>query len=148
MAWSTEELIEQFRLTIPAMPADVVSDAELESDIDIYKYYVSEKSFGKLFPKALSYFIAHMRTLNDMVASAVASGGGAGDSSLVAGALTAEREGDLSRSYAAGSGSSSSDSANESVLKKTLYGQLFLQLQSMVILSATIRVGGCCGCCR
>ena len=71
--YSTQELIAVFRLTIPAM-ADV-TDAELTSDIEIYRDYVSEKRFGKLFPKALAYFIAHMRTLNDMIANAVADGG-------------------------------------------------------------------------
>lgn len=147
MAWSTAELIEQFRLTIPAMPADVVSDAELASDIDVYRVFVSEKRFGELYPKALSYFIAHMRTLNDMIASAVADGSNAGDSSLMMGAVTSEREGDLSRSYADGSGTSAGDSDYESLLKKTMYGRLFLQLRSMVVLSATVRVGGgCCGC--
>ena len=147
MAWSTAELIEQFRLTIPAMPADVVSDAELASDIDVYGVYVSEKRFGKLYPKALSYFIAHMRTLNDMIASAVSDGSNAGDSSLMMGAITSEKEGDLSRSYSDGSGTSASDSDYESLLKKTLYGRLFLQLRDMVMLSVTIRAGGGCGGC-
>lgn len=140
MAWSTEELIAQFRLTIPAMPADVVSDEELASDIDVYRDYVSERRFGKLFPKALSYFIAHMRTLNDMIAGAVSAGGTAGDSSLLAGAVTSEREGDLSRSYATPSAASSS-SDYDAVLKKTMYGQLFLQLRAMVCVTATVRIG-------
>lgn len=147
MAWSTTELIEQFRLTIPAMPADVVSDAELASDIDVYSAYVSEKRFGKLYPKALSYFIAHMRTLNDMIAGAVASGSNAGDPVLNAGALISEREGDLARGYSSGGSGSSSGSSSDSdeVLKKTIYGKLFLQLRAMVICSATVRVGGHCG---
>ena len=135
MAWPTEELIRIFRLTIPAMPADVVSDEELESDIECYSDYVSERGFGKLYPKALSYFIAHMRTLNGEIAAA----GTAADSSLVSGALTSEKEGDLQRSYAAPSGSSSSC---ESLLAKTMYGQLFLQLQSMCVLPVTVRIGG------
>ncbi len=143
MAWSTEKLIEVFRLTIPAM-ADV-SDAELASDIEVYGYYVSEKRFGRLFPKALAYFIAHMRTLNTMIASAVDSGSNAGDAVLNAGALTSEREGDLARGYSAGSGSSGSASDSDDILRKTLYGKLFLQLRDMVIVGATIRVGGHCG---
>lgn len=146
MTWNIEDLIAQFRLTIPAMPADVVSDEELASDIEMYRDYVSEKRFGRLFPKALSYFIAHMRTLNDIIAAAVSAGGTAGDSSLLAGTITSEKEGELSRSYAAPSTSSSSD--YDAVLKKTMYGQLFLQLRAMVCVSATVRIGvgrGGCG---
>lgn len=146
MAWSTADLIQVFRLTIPAMSD--VTDAELESDIEIYRYYVSEKRFGRLFPKALAYFIAHMRTLNDMIASAVASGGTAGDALLNAGALTSEKEGELSRGYSSGSGSSGGSGSNsDRILMKTLYGKLFLQLRDMVIMSATVRVGGACGRC-
>ena len=145
MAWKTEELIKVFRLTIPAMAE--VSDEELTSDIEIYRDYISEKRFGKLFPKALSYFIAHTRTLNDMIGQAVASGSGAGDALLNAGSLVSEREGDLSRGYASGGSNSSGNSSDsDEILKKTLYGKLFLQLRAMVIVPATVRVGGRCGC--
>jgi len=137
--YTTEQLIEEFRLTIPAM-ADV-TDGELASDIDIYSDYVSEKRFGKLYPKALSYFIAHMRTLNAMIADAVAGGGGAGDPSFTAGALTREKEGDLERGYAS-SASSSSGGDSEELFHKTLYGQAFLQLRAMVIIPVTVRRRG------
>ena len=141
--YSTQELIAVFRLTIPAM-ADV-TDAELTSDIEIYRDYVSEKRFGKLFPKALAYFIAHMRTLNDMIANAVADGGVA-DGNVATGALIREKEGDLARAYADPSASGSGDTESEALLKKTLYGQLFLQLRAMVIVPVNIRRGGgCCG---
>lgn len=142
--YSTEELIRVFRLTIPAM-ADV-TDEELTSDIEIYRDYVSEKRFGKLFPKALAYFIAHMRTLNSMIADAVSGGGGAGDEHLTAGAMTSEREGDLSRGYGSNSNGNTSDS--DELLKKTLYGQMFLQLRSMVIVPVTVRPRFKCGGCR
>lgn len=137
--YSTQELIAVFRLTIPAM-ADV-TDAELTSDIDIYRDYVSEKRFGKLFPKALAYFIAHMRTLNDMIANAVA-GGGVADGSVAPGALIREKEGDLERAYADASSSGSGDTVAEALLKKTVYGQQFLMLRAMVIVPVTIRQGG------
>jgi len=141
--YTTEQLIEVFRLTIPAMAE--VTDEELTSDIEIYRDYVSEKRFGKLFPKALAYFIAHMRTLNDMIANAVA-GGGVADGNVATGALISEKEGDLERSYADPSASGSGDTESEALLKKTLYGQMFLQLRAMVIVPVTIRRGGgCCG---
>ena len=136
-------MIEVFRLTVPAMTE--VTDEELISDIEIYRDYVSEKRFGKLFPKALSYFIAHMRTLNTMIANAVA-GGGVADGSVATGALIREKEGDLERAYADTSASGSDDTDVEALLKKTVYGQQFLTLRAMVIVPVTIRRGGgCCG---
>lgn len=140
---TTAELIEVFRLTIPAMPDTVVTDDELTSDIETYGDYVSEKRFGKLYPKALAFFIAHMRTLNDMIANAVASGSNGGDASFTAGGLIREKEGDLERGYA--SGSTDGDSDSEALLKKTIYGQQFLMLRAMCIVPVTIRHGGCYG---
>ena len=140
---SPQELIAVFRLTVPAMAE--VTDEELTSDNEVYRDYVSEKRFGKLFPKALSYFIAHMRTLNAMIANAVVDGGVA-DGSVAPGALIREKEGDLERSYADPSASGSSDTDVEALLKKTVYGQQFLMLRAMVIVPVTIRRGGgCCG---
>jgi hypothetical protein len=124
-----------------------VTDAELTSDIGIYRDYISERRFGKLFPKALSYFVAHMRTLNDMIAAAVADGGTAGDPSFTAGSLTREKEGDLERSYGAPSAFGSGDTESEALLKRTIYGQLFLQLRAMCIIPVMVRKGvGGCGC--
>ena len=141
--YTTQELIAVFRLTVPAMAE--VTDEELTSDIEIYRGYVSEKRFGKLFPKALSYFIAHMRTLNDMIANAVADGGVA-DGNVATGALIREKEGDLERAYADTSTSGSGDTEAEALLKKTVYGQQFLMLRAMAIVPVTIRRGGgCCG---
>ena len=141
--YTTEQLIEVFRLTVPAMAE--VTDEELTSDIGVYRDYVSEKRFGKLFPKALSYFIAHMRTLNTMIANAVA-GGGVADGNVTTGALIREKEGDLERSYADPSASGSSGTDVEALLKKTVYGQQFLMLRAMAIVPVMIRQGGgCCG---
>lgn len=141
MAYTTAYLIEQFRLTVPAMSD--VTDEKLTSDFDIYAPYLNEKAFGTMYPKALCYFVAHMRTLNDMIMVAVQSGGTAGDPSFLAGALTGEREGDLQRTYAALSTSSTNE--GNMVLMKTMYGQLFLQLRRMCIIPVTIRHGGCYG---
>lgn len=139
MAWETAELIDVFRLTIPAM-ADV-TDAELASDIETYRDYISEKVFGKLFPKALAYFIAHMRTLNGMISNAVAGGSGAGAPIFSAGTLVSEKESDLQRSYSAGSSSATTSTNSDELLKKTLYGQMFLQLKEMVVVTAVVRRG-------
>ena len=130
-------------MTVPAMAE--VTDEELTSDIGAYREYVSEKRFGTLFPKALSYFISHMRTLNTMIANTVVSGGVA-DGSVAPGALIREKEGDLERSYADPSASGSRDTDVEALLKKTVYGQQFLMLRAMIIVPVTIRRGGgCCG---
>ncbi len=144
MAWTTAELIAVFRLTVPALSD--VTDAQLALDFEIYRDYVSERRFGKLYPKALSYFVAHMITLNQMIASK-ASDGGAGNVNLTAGGLTSEKEGQLARGYS--SVVSASTGAGDDLLKKTLYGQMFLQLRDMVIVAPTIRTGRWfCGGCR
>jgi len=142
--YTTEEIIKVFRLTVPAMSE--VTDEELTSDIEVYRDYVSEKRFKKLFPKALSYFIAHMRTLNDMIFNAVADGGVA-DANVTTGALIREREGDLEREYSDTSTSGDGDTESEALLKKTVYGQMFLQLRAMVIVPVTVRKRGIYGLC-
>ena len=134
MAWTTEELTQVFRLTVPALSD--VTDEQLALDFGVYGDYVSEGRFGKLYPKALCYFVAHMITLNQMIANA---GGNAGNVNLVAGGLTSEKEGQLARGYA--NVSSPGTSASDEILKKTLYGQLFLQLRDMAIVAPTIRTG-------
>lgn len=140
MAWTTEELTQVFRLTVPALSD--VTDEQLALDFGVYGDYVSEGRFGKLYPKALCYFVAHMITLNHMIANA---GGNAGNVNLVAGGLISEKEDKLARGYA--NVASSGTSASDEILKKTLYGQLFLQLRDMVIVSPTIRTGRWfCGC--
>ena len=138
MAWGTAGLINTFRLTVPAM-ADV-TDAELTSDIEAYRDYISEKVFGRLFPKALAYFIAHMRTINGMIGSVVSTGGNAGNPNLTVGAVTSAKEGDLQLTFSAGS-SSSGGSDSDELLKKTLYGQMFLQLKEMVVVTGLVRRG-------
>lgn len=142
--YTTEEIIKVFRLTVPAMSE--VTDEELTSDIEVYRDYVSEKRFKKLFPKAMSFFIAHMRTLNDMISNAVASGGVA-DANVTTGALIREREGDLEREYSDTSTSGDGDTESEALLKKTVYGQMFLQLRAMVIVPVTVRKRGIYGLC-
>lgn len=142
MAWTTEELIAVFRVTVPALSD--VTDAQLTLDFSVYGDYVSEGRFGKLYPKALCYFVAHMITLNQMIESK-STDGGAGNVNLVAGGLTSEKEGQLARGYS--STVSASTGAGDELLKKTLYGQLFLQLRDMVIVAPTIRTGRWfCGC--
>lgn len=142
MAWTTEELTNIFWATIPEL--SVVTEEELALDFSIYSDYVSERAFGKLYPKALCYFVAHMITLNRMIASK-STDGGAGNVNLVAGGLTSEKEGQLARGYS--STVSASTGAGDELLKKTLYGQLFLQLRDMVIVAPTIRTGRWyCGC--
>ncbi len=143
MAWTTEELTNIFWLTIPEL--STVTEEELALAFDIYGDYVSEGRFGKLYPKALCYFVAHMITLNRMIASKSADGG-AGNVNLVAGGLTSEKEGQLARGYA-NNDSFAAGSAVDSLLKKTLYGQQFLMLRDMAIVPATIRTGRWfCGC--
>ena len=135
MAWAVDKLLKEFRLTIPAMSS--ITDEEVLSDIESYQNTISERVFGKKYPKALAYFIAHMRTMQTKILNA---DGDAASPTLTAGNLISEKEGDLQRGYAASS-SNGADSNADTFLKKSMYGQMLLFLRDTVVVGATIRRG-------
>lgn len=135
MAWARDKLLKEFRLTIPAMSS--ITDEEVLSDIESYQDTISERVFGKKYPKALAYFIAHMRTMQTKIFDA---DGDAADPSVTAGILISEKEGDLQRGYAAAS-SGGGDSDADTFFKKSLYGQMFLFLRDTVVVGVAIRKG-------
>ena len=135
---TTVELIRAFRLTVPLFSD--VTDEELTSDIEAYSDYVSEKTFGKLYPKALAFFVAHMRILQQsLIHSSEVNGSLLVD--LHDGVIVREKEGDLELQYDVSAIDNSSSGVANELLKKTLYGKLFLQLRAMVLVPATVRAG-------
>lgn len=106
-------------IRILAPEFNVVNDDEILGLIDFYSDFVSKKYFGKYYEKALAFYIAHQITLSDIVAN---SEGGATDTSIIAGEITSEREGDLQRSYG------SSGTNTDELLNKTYYGKMYLSL--------------------
>ena len=98
-----------------------IDDEQIKEYIELYSDFVSEKYFGKFYEKALAFFIAHYITLDNIANNE----NGALDSSIIAGKVISEKEGDLSRTYA------QNNMENESILNKTYYGIRYLDLQKM-----------------
>lgn len=101
-----------------------IADEKLEGFIDVYANLVSERYFGKHYNKAVAFLVAHQLTLFNIANSSEA---GAGDSSLIAGDVLMEKEGDLQRQYG---NVNTSNSEADSLLNKTYYGKMFISLRS------------------
>lgn len=117
-----DEILELIRKIAPEF--NDVADEELEGFIDVYADLVSERYFGKHYNKAVVFLVAHQLTLFNIVNSSEA---GAGDSSLIAGDVLMEKEGDLQRQYG---NVNTSNSEADSLLNKTYYGKMFISLRS------------------
>lgn len=112
-----------------------ITDEEIALQIAFATDFLSEKRFGKFYAKALLYLAAHFMKLQSIVADE----GGAG-AALTAGAVVAEKEGDLERRYA-DCNQRDGEKSFEALLKKTSYGLMFLQLRSMCIVPVLTRMG-------
>ncbi len=99
---------------------------ELASD------YVSESVFGKKHAIAVTYYMAHVLTLGNIVETS-----GATSSVLTGGTVQSEKEGDLQVTYSTSESTLSSDD----LLNRTYYGKLFLELRKMYVFSAITRLG-------
>lgn len=131
-------LVDAFRLV--AREYDMMDDEEILSYMEICRDLVSKKRFGPFYERAVAYYAAHLITLGNMVADSGANGG-----ALVAGNITSETEGDLSRSYGDVQDGPSKSEA-DAMLNKTSYGKMFLALRAACIMPICVRGGGGCGC--
>lgn len=117
-----DEILELIRKIAPEF--NDVADEEMEDFIDVYADLVSERYFGKHYNKAVAFLVVHQLTLFNIANSSEA---GAGDSSLIAGDVLMEKEGDLQRQYG---NVNTSNSEADSLLNKTYYGKMFISLRS------------------
>lgn len=117
-----DEILELIRKIAPEF--NDVADEEMEDFIDVYADLVSERYFGKHYNKAVAFLVAHQLTLFNIANSSEA---GVGDSSLIAGDILMEKEGDLQRQYG---NVNTSNSEADSLLNKTYYGKMFISLRS------------------
>ena len=117
-----DEILELIRKIAPEF--NDVADEEMEDFIDVYADLVSERYFGKHYNKAVAFLVVHQLTLFNIANSSEA---GAADSSLIAGNVLMEKEGDLQRQYG---NLNTSDSETDSLLNKTYYGKMFIALRS------------------
>lgn len=117
-----DEILELIRKIAPEF--NDVADEEMEGFIDVYADLISERYFGKHYNKAVAFLVAHQFTLFNIASNSEA---GAGDSSLIAGDILMEKEGDLQRQYG---NVNTSDSETDNLLNKTYYGKMFIALRS------------------
>lgn len=129
-----EKFIALFRTLAPDLQD--VTDTMVLAMRDIVAPTISVSKFGNLYNQALAYLIAHKLTLQNIISQQ-----GATTAELTAGSIVSEKEGDLSRSFGLQQNNPIGSSGYMESLKKTAYGQEFLNIRSMRIVSAVTRFG-------
>lgn len=126
-------VLEAFRIVAPEFSA--MPDAAVEGIIEFTEPMLSESKFGKLYPMAHAYLVAHWLAWQQLIAA-----GGSGSGMVTAGAIVSEKEGDLSRSYA-NAGSSSANGSFADNMERTAYGLEYKRIARMVIVPVLTRMG-------
>jgi hypothetical protein len=124
-----DDVLKVFRVIAPEFTP--MTDGEVMELIEVYKGLVSKKTFGDKYNLALAYFIAHILSLNNVYTTTA----GASSDASVAG-VKREKEGDLEREYAIPDASDFM-----SLLYKTYYGRMYLQIMKMCAIGIKTRFG-------
>ena len=124
-----DDVLMVFRVIAPEFTP--MTDGEVMELLEVYKGLVSKKTFGDKYNLALAYFIAHILSLNNVYTTTA----GASSDASVAG-VKREKEGDLEREYAIPDASD-----YMSLLYKTYYGRMYLQIMKMCAIGIKTRFG-------
>ena len=124
-----DDVLKVFRVIAPEFTP--MTDGEVMEVIEVYKGLVSKKTFGDKYNLALAYFIAHILSLNNVYTTTA----GASSDASVAG-VKREKEGDLEREYAIPDASD-----YMSLLYKTYYGRMYLQIMKLCAIGIKTRFG-------
>jgi hypothetical protein len=124
-----DDVLKVFRVIAPEFTP--MTDGEVMELIEVYKGLVSKKTFGDKYNLALAYFIAHILSLNNVYTTTA----GASSDASVAG-VKREKEGDLEREYAIPDASD-----YMSLLYKTYYGRMYLQIMKLCAIGIKTRFG-------
>lgn len=124
------DILAIFRIVAPEFAE--VEDVAVMLQIEFCKDFVSESKFGNFYGKVMAYYTAHMMKIYN-----VADENGSESGMLTAGGVVMEKEGDLQRQYSQAESSQSIDD----MLKKTMYGRMFLQIRAMCIVPVLTRMG-------
>ncbi len=124
-----DDVLKVFRVIAPEFTQ--MTDGEVMEVIEVYKGLVSKKTFGDKYNLALAYFIAHILSLNNVYTTTA----GASSDASVAG-VKREKEGDLEREYAIPDASDFM-----SLLYKTYYGRMYLQIMKLCAIGIKTRFG-------
>ena len=124
-----DAILSVFRVIAPEFIS--LSDEQVKSMIALYEGFVSKKVFGSKYNLAVAYLTAHLIALNNLYTTTA----GASTDASVAG-VKREREGDLEREYAIPDASD-----YMSLLYKTYYGRMYLQIMKLCSIGIKTRFG-------
>jgi len=124
-----DAILAVFRVIAPEFIS--LSDEQVKSMIALYEGFVSKKVFGSKYNLAVAYLTAHLIALNNLYTTTA----GASTDASVAG-VRREREGDLEREYAIPDASD-----YMSLLYKTYYGRMYLQIMKLCSIGIKTRFG-------
>lgn len=124
-----DEVLKVFRVIAPEF--NNLTDEEVTAMLELFAPMVSKNTFGTKYNLALAYFVAHILALNGLYATAQ----GSSTDGSVAG-IKREREGDLEREYAIPDASD-----YMSLLYKTYYGRMYLQIMKLCAIGIKTRFG-------
>ena len=124
-----DDVLKVFRVIAPEF--NNLTDEEVTAMLELFSPMVSKHTFGTKYNLALAYFVAHIIALNGLYATAQ----GSSTDGSVAG-IKREREGDLEREYAIPDASD-----YMSLLYKTYYGRMYLQIMKLCAIGIKTRFG-------
>ena len=124
-----DDVLKVFRVIAPEF--NNLTDEEVTAMLELFAPMVSKNTFGTKYNLALAYFVAHIIALNGVYATAQ----GSSTDGSVAG-IKREKEGDLEREYAIPDASD-----YMSLLYKTYYGRMYLQIMKMCAIGIKTRFG-------
>ena len=124
-----DDVLKVFRVIAPEF--NNLTDEEVTAMLELFSPMVSKHTFGTKYNLALAYFVAHILALNGVYASVH----GSSTDGSVAG-IKREKEGDLEREYAIPDASD-----YMSLLYKTYYGRMYLQIMKMCAIGIKTRFG-------
>lgn len=124
-----DDVLKVFRVIAPEF--NNLTDEEVTAMLELFSPMVSKNTFGTKYNLALAYFVAHIIALNGLYATAQ----GSSTDGSVAG-IKREKEGDLEREYAIPDASD-----YMSLLYKTYYGRMYLQIMKLCAIGIKTRFG-------
>lgn len=124
-----DEVLKVFRVIAPEF--NNMTDEEVTAMLELFAPMVSKNTFGVKYSLALAYFVAHIIALNGIYTTTA----GASSDASVAG-VKREKEGDLEREYAVPDASD-----YMSLLYKTYYGRMYLQIMKLCAIGIKTRFG-------
>ena len=124
-----DDVLKVFRVIAPEFSE--MTDEEVTAMLELFAPMVSKHTFGNKYNLALAYFVAHIISLNNVYTTTA----GASSDASVAG-VKRDKEEDMEREYAIPDASD-----YMSLLYKTYYGRMYLQIMKLCAIGIKTRFG-------